>query len=372
MNKYVVIADIHIGKKDARRLEKELEEYFFGKLKEMDDDINIVFIAGDMFDRILKLNESAGVLAIEFMNKLLNLAYQKNIQVRLVKGTKTHDYNQLNIFLDKELEYPTIFKIVQQRQVEDIDGLKVLYLPEEYPSDFNGYYDEFLEVEENTYDIIIGHGMIDFVTFVPDEDDSENPVRSAPIFKSKQLMKISKGPIVFGHIHDKKNYKDQVYYTGSFSRYSFMDTDDKGYYIINHNIDDDEYEIEFVENEMAPTYMTIDMDKYEELTEEKKIEIINEIKNENDFVRFKSSDKSSVDIIKKLSENDSNIKVVYNNKNIEEIKIDENYLFILNKEFDVDETIQKFIKLKRSKDIELSDIKNIIDEDTKELTKLNK
>ena len=67
LNKYVVIADIHIGKKDARRLEKELEEYFFGKLKEMDDEINIVFIAGDMFDRILKLNESAGVLAIEML-----------------------------------------------------------------------------------------------------------------------------------------------------------------------------------------------------------------------------------------------------------------------------------------------------------------
>ena len=369
--RFVTIADIHIGKKDTRSLEKELDKYFFDKINEIDSEkkIDIIFIAGDLFDRILKLNESAGVLAIEFMNNLLKVADDKNILVRLLKGTRTHDFNQLNIFSDKELEYPLIFKIIQSVTVEDLSiksKPKVLYLPEEYPMDFNNFYDKYLEVENNYYDIIIGHGMSDFVAFTPDEDDSENPVRSAPTFNSSKLMKICKGPIIFGHIHDNKEYKNKFYYTGSFSRYSFKDTNDKGYYLTDMD-SEGKFEMRFIQNEMAPTYVTVDMDEYENLTEEKKIDIIKELKEENDYVRFKSSDKSSIDIIKKLSENDSNVKVVYDNKNIEQVKIDEKYRFILDKEFDVDETIKRFIKLKKDKDIDLSDIQNIIKKDKDDL-----
>lgn len=370
MLNFIVIGDIHIGKKDARILKKELDEKFIGyindRLKKSEgQDIDMIFIAGDYFDRIIRMNETAGVLAIELMMELIELCKNNDIKLRIIKGTKTHDYNQLNMFSQMEMDNPntlSIFDTVGSEEIKVLDKkYNILYLPEEYPTDFDHFYDQYLNVEDGKYDIIIGHGMIDFVSFVDkEEESSESPVKSAPVFKSSELMRICKGPIVFGHIHDAKEYKDKIYYTGSFSRYSFADTEDKGFYKFSYDKDKKKFNSKFIENTMAPTYVTIDIDEFQDISEDKKIDIIEEMKSKYDYIRFTSSDSASIDIVRKLSENDSNIKIKVKNNDIKEIKVDEKYRFILEKKYDVPETIQKFIKIKNDIDIDLDVVRDII------------
>lgn len=366
---FKVIGDIHIGKKDARILRNEIYDGFIKEVEESikNDKLDAIFIAGDYFDRVIRMNETAGVLAIELMSDLINLCEDKKVQLRIIKGTKTHDYNQLNVFSQLQYDNPDILKIYNTVGTENMvlsngEEYKVLYLPEEYPSDFKEFYgDLLLEVDDNEYDIIIGHGMIDFVTFVPQDDDSENPVKSAPIFDSKELMRVCKGPIIFGHIHDYKIHKDKIFYTGSYSRYSFADTEDKGYFNFSYDKDNDsKFTYEFVENKNVPTYVTIDVDDYKDATEEKFIDIVNELKTQYDYVRFISKDSASVDLVRKLSEQDTNVKVMLKNNKIKEIKIDEKYRFILEKKYGVAETIKKFIELKEDYDIDLKRVEEII------------
>ncbi|WPH64265.1 metallophosphatase [Staphylococcus phage vB_StaM_PB50] len=373
--KTVAIADLHYGKKNPKKLTDELNEYFV-KYIEDNNDIDMVVISGDLFDRVIRFNEPSGKEVLEFMDRMFTLSEEKNFLLRLLKGTKTHDFNQLDVFNQNELEYNN-FKIINTLESELVkhNGKEVnlLYIPEEYPDDKKEFYNELLySVEDNTYDNIFGHGMIDFVTFVPDEDDSENPVKSAPILESKELMRVTKGVTVYGHIHDFHEYKDKVYYCGSYSRYSFKDTEDKGFLVIENNLDEDDYNVELILNEKAPTYVTINMDQYENLTEQKKLEIINELRQENDYVRFVSTSKDDVDIIKQISSSDKNIKVQFNNKNIKEVKVDEKYQFILDDELDVPETIIKFNSIKHDKDLDLKEVKNIIDPDFEDLINLDK
>lgn len=370
----VAIADLHYGKKNPLKLTEELNNDFFNHLNNK-DNIDLIVISGDLFDRVIRFNEPSGKQVLEFMKKLLDFTSDNKIELRLLKGTKTHDFNQLEVFRQDEEEYDN-FKIITTLDEENIKvngkEVKVLYIPEEYPDDKKEFYkDKIYNQKYNYYDLCFGHGMIDFVTFVPDEDDSENPVKSAPIMESSELMRVVKGPVVYGHIHDFHEYKDQIYYCGSYSRYSFKDTVNKGFLDIEY-LNENDYNIKFIENSQAPTYLTVNMDEYETLSEQRKLEIINELRQENDYVRFKSSSKDDVDIIKQLSSSDKNIKVQFNNKNIKEVKIDEEYQFILDDELDVPETIVKFNDIKNDKKLDLSEVKNIIDPDYEDLINLNK
>ena len=200
---YVVIGDIHVGKKDDRRLADELEKHFteYIKLHHEREGLELIVVAGDLFDRIVRLNEFAGIYAVSFMRNLVEWSYDNNILVRILKGTKTHDYNQLDALNDIEKDYPN-FKIIRKVEKEDMilndNNFNVLYLPEEYPTDPDNYYEEYFNVEDKTYDMIFGHGMIDFVAFTGYEDDSENPVRHTPTHKADELIRLSKGPVLFG------------------------------------------------------------------------------------------------------------------------------------------------------------------------------
>ena len=161
--KLVNISDIHIGKKDDIRLEKELK-IFLDYVNDNFKKIDILTISGDLFDRVLTANEYGTVLAINFVKSLLEVTSKNNIPFRIIKGTRSHDFNQLDILKFLSKENKELFRIIEKNEHEEIKGYKVLYLPEEYPTDYDDFYKEnLLSVEDNTYDIILGHGMIDFI-----------------------------------------------------------------------------------------------------------------------------------------------------------------------------------------------------------------
>lgn len=360
--KLVNISDIHIGKKDDMKLKEELE-IFFDYLKDT-ENIDMITISGDLFDRVLTANEYGTTLALEFIQRLIDL-YVPEIDIRIIKGTRSHDFNQLDILKVFKEKAGSHFKIIEKNEVEVFNGYKILYLPEEYPTDYNDFYKEnLLAVEDKVYDFIIGHGMIDFIAFTGYEDDSENRVHGTPTHKADDLIRVTKGPIIFGHIHEKQEYKDKIYYTGSYSRYSFDTPSEKGFMVFD--IDDDDpsnFKMTFIENTSAPTYAVLDIDKLNLEGVDDHVKYIKELSDKYDFVKIKTGNKANLDIARALTEKDSSIKVQSVNKEKETIKVDPKYEYILKKELPLNETIRKFMNEEYDKDIDLDFISKVISED---------
>lgn len=360
--KLVNISDIHIGKKDDMKLKEELE-IFFDYLKDT-EDIDMITISGDLFDRVLTANEYGTTLALEFIQRLIDL-YVPEIDIRIIKGTRSHDFNQLDILKVFKEKAGSHFKIIEKNEVEVFNGYKILYLPEEYPTDYDDFYKEnLLGVEDKVYDFIIGHGMIDFIAFTGYEDDSENRVHGTPTHKADDLIRVTKGPIIFGHIHEKQEYKDKIYYTGSYSRYSFDAPSEKGFMVFD--IDDDnpsKFKMTFIENTKAPTYAVLDIDKLNLEGVDDHVKYIKELSDKYDFVKIKTGNKANLDIARALTEKDSSIKVQSVNKEKETIKVDPKYEYILKKELPLNETIRKFMNEEYDKDIDIDFISKVISED---------
>lgn len=357
----VNISDIHIGKKDDMRLKEELE-IFFDYLKDT-ENIDMITISGDLFDRVLTANEYGTTLALEFIQRLIEL-YIPEIDIRIIKGTRSHDFNQLDILKVFKEKAGSHFKIIEKNEVEVFNGYKILYLPEEYPTDYDDFYKEnLLGVEDKVYDFIIGHGMIDFIAFTGYEDDSENRVHGTPTHKADDLIRVTKGPIIFGHIHEKQEYKDKIYYTGSYSRYSFDTPSEKGFMVFD--IDDDDpskFKMTFIENTKAPTYAVLDIDKLNLEGVDDHVKYIKELSDKYDFVKIKTGNKANLDITRALTEKDSSIKVQSVNKEKETIKVDPKYEYILKKELPLNETIRKFMNEEYDKDIDIDFISKVISE----------
>lgn len=360
--KLVNISDIHIGKKDDMKLKEELE-IFFDYLKDT-ENIDVITISGDLFDRVLTANEYGTTLALEFIQRLIDL-YVPEIDIRIIKGTRSHDFNQLDILKVFKEKAGSHFKIIEKNEVEVFNGYKILYLPEEYPTDYDDFYKEnLLGVEDKVYDFIIGHGMIDFIAFTGYEDDSENRVHGTPTHKADDLIRVTKGPIIFGHIHEKQEYKDKIYYTGSYSRYSFDTPSEKGFMVFD--IDDDDpskFKMTFIENTKAPTYAVLDIDKLNLEGVDDHVKYIKELSDKYDFVKIKTGNKANLDIARALTEKDSSIKVQSVNKEKETIKVDPKYEYILKKELPLNETIRKFMNEEYDKDIDIDFISKVISED---------
>lgn len=351
------IADIHIGKKSADRLRKELDEGFLKYIEEEKDNLDLVTIAGDYFDRIIRFNEPAGVLALDTLDRIIETAKSGHFLVRIIQGTKSHDNNQLDVFNSYEETYPDILKIITKVTKETINlkghELKVLYLPEEYPTDPDSYYQDYFS---DHYDLIYGHGMTDIVgfSFSDWKDEGENISFGTPVHNTDKLLTLSSGPVMFGHIHNKKSYKDKFYYTGSYSRYAFDSQEPKGWLVTEINPDDtSDYTVEFKENKLAPTYGIIEVDTLplEEGTD--LLEVLKTMSSMYDYSKIISSDDNKLKIIRQLSEGSNDIKV-QTAKKIETERVDEKFNFILENKLSTAETVKRYLEV--TDDVEPEDI----------------
>ena len=100
MREYKIIAalaDLHIGVKHitANTLKKQLKKHFFEPLEQF-SVLDGVFILGDLLHTVLSLNSDYSELFYWFITKLYNLAKKRNLVVVIIKGTISHDNDQLN------------------------------------------------------------------------------------------------------------------------------------------------------------------------------------------------------------------------------------------------------------------------------------
>lgn len=375
----MAISDIHFGAMDSEELLYELNEKFFKYIKSL-KVLDFIIICGDLFDSKISLNSEHAKFAFAFFKKLLDICRKKDTKLRIVKGTESHDNKQLETlkyFSSTDVDFKIITKVKDEWL---FPNMKVLYIPEEYMKDKDKYYEKFFSKPDNYYDMIFGHGLFNEVAFVAKNQQSEITMHNAPIFKSTDLLRISKGPIIFGHIHKSQQIKERIYYTGSFSRWMFGEEEPKGFMSLIYTPDTGNYKLDFIKNDLANEYNTItincndpnkDISSYVDeiisITENIKSNKLRIIVNiPESFTNPKLLSSLIIDTFahnKKLKiviNNDS--KETKNKKDMEDkVKLLMSmYDFIFDKGIPIEEKLSRFIKIKYSKDISEDSIRDYL------------
>ena len=372
------ISDIHFRDNWAERLYRELRENFLDVLELNIENIHLINILGDLFHQKLLMTGQGAYYCSKFIQDLIDIAH--GIPIRIIVGTRTHDYNQPKIF--RYLPSSANLKIYDKPVIEKFsffekEDFAALYIPEEYPANWKDYYRDFLIDNEYTYDAIFMHGMVDFMAHPSLVLESEDIIQSSVVFPV-QVFKENAVVAVGGHVHVAESCEN-FYYCGSFSRWCYGEEKPKGWIFLEYDIDKRKYKIEFAENDLAPEYKTIKLssvyksgDKIEKsLDKISRYIITNKIKN----LRIKCDLENSEETVQALSvlrehysqDDNYNVSIFQPSKKstknetpIEETEIDKKESEIAYSQKPIEEKIQEWITLKHDKDVPLQLIRETI------------
>jgi|JFJP01.1.fsa_nt_gi hypothetical protein len=286
--KYIVISDIHLG-----HPRNKTHEILFNLNKAFnyfneDFHLNAIFIAGDFFDTLLDNYTSDYHEIVIWIHRLINYCARKNIKLRVLEGTPSHDWNQCKIFetLISVTGTPIDFKYVNSIYIEFLEdnGLYILYVPDEAmeSSEITREYIKQLLIDKgiSSVDIAIMHGMFGYQMM---------NIQTSQTHDEKFYNNIVNYYIHIGHIHTHSKY-DKIIAQGSFDRLSHNEEEPKGYIIAEVNNIAKFCSWNFIENKTAKIFKTINITKNQNL-EQALIKLDKNIYNlpELSFVRIKAS-----------------------------------------------------------------------------------
>jgi len=285
MNKIAVFADVHICEEYYETIKKPLE-YFIEYVRE--NKIDTVCLAGDYFEKRLNADSFSYKWGISKLGELSTLVNN----LIILRGTFSHDHDSLDIISTISQFWPSKTNIVyaKTKEVIELEGKKILLLPEEYPEDPEEYYKEVLN---DNYDYIFGHGDIQGAVL---HSGIDNRRLKGFRFSPTRFSSISK-QTVFGHIHKHQFLADNVSYPGSLARNKYGEEEDKGFLVI----DCESNNIEFV---VTPTTIFKTIVLEEGLTESE----LEEIKSKYENLKIKVN-KNNIDLSTELKETLKNMDI---------------------------------------------------------------
>lgn len=348
------ISDIHFGVINPKVTYDILKTQFVDKLRGI--NLDCISIDGDLFDRLTMSNTDATLYASLFINDLVELCRENEMRgvhtvLLLLAGTRNHDAGQLRIFYHY-LTDPTIdIRIVEDIRFENINGCKVLCLPELYNVPDETYY-KYL-YQDGMYDMVFGHGTIIGSVY----DNGQNIAR---IFEPNDFA-FCRGPVIFGHVHPGGSFHGFCYYNGSPIRWCFGEEEIKGFQLVVYDMDTSYY---YIHKEPISSfrYDTISID---DLMMNDPATIIQYIDNKKategiDFIRIKCisniSTEDKINILKKYYAENKTVKFQVekenglnkNNMNEEEQELYQKYNYFFNKSMSPYEIFTKFVNESQS------------------------
>jgi hypothetical protein len=289
------ISDIHLLHKNNKTpaILSNLDKYLC--TDELLSKVDILFIAGDLFDGPVPFsNEYIGLINV-WIAKLLHKCKRYNVCLRILEGTPSHDMGQSKIFcnineiLFKEGETVDL-QYVKTLSVEYIErfGINVLYVPDEWNHDTN---DTYIEVKEilNTkgitkVDFAVMHGQFEY--------QLSDVVKSHVKHDSSLYLSLVNYLIFIGHIH-KYSKKDRIYSHGSFDRLAHNEEESKGF-IYATVFKDGSHTCQFIENKTARIYKTINCTSQDMELNLKRIEAVVKKLPDDSFVRIIADQDNSI------------------------------------------------------------------------------
>lgn len=250
------VSDIHLGHPKTSTLEilNNLRREFPDN--EETGKLDLLFLAGDIFDSLLTLDD-IDVFEIKlWIHELLRMCKKRDIVVRVLEGTPSHDWKQSkNLFcpINDNARIDADVKYVDTLSIEYIErfGIHVLYVPDEWPPGVDDTWLQTLQLLQNhgieKVDYAVMHGSFSYQLPAVVKTPSHDPGR---------YLSIVRNYIFIGHEHTKSRH-ERILASGSFDRLSHGQEEAKGHWRVTvrpSGTDD----VVFMENKNAKTYRTID------------------------------------------------------------------------------------------------------------------
>lgn len=270
---YLVISDVHLG--HQRNPTEQIVANLIKFLEDLEHTpLDFIFIAGDLYHKLLNLSQAATYSSYEFISYIIKYCARRNIKLRVLEGTPSHDWKQSKVFNSFSKITPNSDVIYYENLSIEIDketGLSILYVPDRYK-------DSAIKIEKevslllkaynlSTIDIAIMHGQ--FPHQIPQA--AKSPDTHDPEF----YLSIVKYFIHIGHVHTP-SVSGRILAQGSFDRLAQGEEEDKGGFLVNL-YKDKESAYFFIPNTRAKIFKTINI-KYKD-TDKATKQIRNQIKD---------------------------------------------------------------------------------------------
>lgn len=358
------IPDIHWGVIDPIKQE-ELLEFIIVAIEKISErmTIHLLCIPGDYFDFIMYMSSTDSITSVQWFDRLFETCKNCGVEyIRMIRGTKGHDGDQMEHFRKYENKDNNYFRLFTETTTEKLyDDLDIIYCPDETVST-DEYFDRTYDMWLSGHDIALFHGNFDIVLPV---EIQETIGRGNVVYKYDFIERCIRGPILGGHWHRAMNYK-HLYYAGSPLCCKFDEEEDKGILFTRYNTETHQYYAKNIINILSPKYLTVDvysnlltsvddlepylntmnayLEKYNDVGIRGRIKVyITDEKDLNDtFIKAFKHYYINEDRVKIATKN--KIKDKKKKEMKQEIeKRNETYGFIYDTNIEVDETIQKFI-----------------------------
>lgn len=255
MIKFAVASDIHLGhpRVPTENIIKGLEAAFPDNSETA--ELDIIFFAGDVFDRLLDLPDDSTMAIQLWIARLFRICEQGKIKLRVLEGTRSHDREQSELFrtVHEAIESQVDFKYVKKLSIEHIEdlGLRILYMPDNWNFEASKTLEEaqaLLAAEDlTTVDLGIFHGAFEY--------QLPKVAQNAATHDSASYLRLVSKLIFVGHVHNFSCF-DRIYAQGSLDRLSHGEEHAKGH-LRCFLFEDGTYHVDFIENHYAHRWMDI-------------------------------------------------------------------------------------------------------------------
>ena len=252
---YLVISDLHLGHRRTPTTHTIDNVYkYITENIVLFRSIDILFIAGDLMDRLISWPSDDACEITIFMGKLCDFCSENNILLYTLEGTPAHDRKQLRVLsVTLERTHPGVHTYVDTLSIVEIEslGISVLFVPDEWRPDPDDVYSEILVLLEekgmDMVDIAIMHGQFRHqLPNLPDHVKTHNVVA---------YEKIVRYWVNIGHIH-VHSVCGKILAQGSFPRLSHNEEEEKGGMVMTIG---DNPTYRFIPNKHAMIYKTVDI-----------------------------------------------------------------------------------------------------------------
>ncbi len=223
--KGAVISDIHLGALCSNSQWENLEENFFKPI--LEDLPDVILVAGDTTDERVNANSNVISVLNRFVDKLIGLG----VAVIVIEGTKSHDDNQMKVFSHRVNDN---FRMYDKVTIDNVLGMNMLMIPEEYMHDPEEYYKDYLN-GDHKYDLVLCHGMWEHVAYTGARKSLFRKLTSPTWSYEKHFEGLVHGVIYSGHIHTRSSHK-KYRSIGSFGRTSMGEEENKGFIRFEYNL----------------------------------------------------------------------------------------------------------------------------------------
>ena len=253
-------SDIHLGANRTTTPEILAGLYDAFDKNQLFENIDVLIIAGDLFDRLLEVNNEHLTSIIVWMSYVIRQCERKDITLLVLAGTKSHDRDQNELWVSTawamrstcKLHYANTLSI---EYFKDWD-MNVLFVPDNLNPDSSVTWAELEELMEakglKKVDFAVMHGQ--FQHQLPEFISEKSPATH----KNSNYLNIVEHYIFVGHIHTHSVY-DRILAQGSFDRMAHGEEEPKGFLMaeinLRGNVSDDWFT--FIPNPRAKKYITI-------------------------------------------------------------------------------------------------------------------